>query len=120
VFVAPALGLHPELPGTAAAEITARQLWWTGTAVATASGLALCVFSRIWALKIAGVLLIGLPHFIGAPHPAVAEALAPVELQHRFIAAAALANMIFWLALGLLTTVLARYFSQSTEPDTAL
>lgn len=110
VFVAPAIGLHPELPGTAAAEITARQLWWTGTALATASGLALCIFSRVWALKIAGLLLIGLPHFIGAPHPAVAEALAPEELQHRFIFAAALANMVFWLALGALTAVFFRHF----------
>lgn len=111
VFVAPAIGLHPELPGTAAAEITARQLWWTGTALATASGLALCIFPRVWALKIVGLLLIGLPHFIGAPHPAVAEALAPEELQHRFILAASLANMVFWLALGVLSAVFFRRFS---------
>ncbi|HSC75014.1 MAG TPA: CbtA family protein [Pseudomonadales bacterium] len=111
VFVAPAMGLHPELPGTAAAELSARQEWWTGTALATASGLALCVFSRAWGLKIVGLLLIGLPHFIGAPQPAIAEALAPEELQHRFIFASALVNATFWLALGLLTAIFFRKFS---------
>lgn len=111
VFVAPALGLHPELPGTAAAELSARQEWWIGTALATASGLALCVFSRSWSLKVVGLLLIGLPHFIGAPLPAVEEALAPKELQHRFILASALVNATFWLVLGLLTAVFFRRFN---------
>src|ERR1044072_7286687 len=37
--LAPALGLPPELPGTKAAVLNARQIWWIGTAVATAAGL---------------------------------------------------------------------------------
>ena len=120
VFVAPALGLHPELPGTEAAELLARQEWWVGTAIATASGLALCIFSRSWSLKVVGLLLIGLPHFIGAPLPAVEKALAPEELQHRFILASALVNATFWMVLGLLTAVFFRRFnSEKTGAEVA-
>ena len=31
MFVAPSLGLPPELPGTESAALDARQLWWAGT-----------------------------------------------------------------------------------------
>ena len=120
VFVAPALGLHPELPGTAAAELAARQEWWICTALATASGLALCIFSPSWSLKVVGLLLIGLPHFIGAPLPAVEEALAPEELQHRFILASALVNAAFWLVLGLLTAVFFRHFNSEKAATEAV
>ena len=41
---APGLGLPPELPGMAVAELTARQTWWIATAAATAGGLCLLAF----------------------------------------------------------------------------
>src|SRR5579864_2608386 len=44
--LAPGLGLPPEIPGTAAAPLAARQLWWVATAVATGAGLALLVYTR--------------------------------------------------------------------------
>lgn len=100
VFAAPSLGLHPELPGTAAAELVGRQEWWIGTVLATAIGLGLCALTRSWALRIVGLVLIALPHLIGAPLPAVKEALAPEALQHQFILASALLNAVFWLVLG--------------------
>jgi predicted cobalt transporter CbtA len=37
---------------------------------------------------------------IGAPLPAVKEALAPEALQHQFILTSALLNALFWLVLG--------------------
>ena len=37
-FAAPGLGLPPELPGTASAELSARQEWWILIAAATAVG----------------------------------------------------------------------------------
>ena len=44
--LAPALGLSPELPGAAAADLIARQLWWFGTALATSAGLFLTLRDR--------------------------------------------------------------------------
>jgi cobalt transporter subunit CbtA len=99
--LAPSAGLPPELPGTAAADLLLRQYWWIGTAVATAAGLGLLAFGRHWALRIAGLVLLALPHLIGAPHPEVHESLAPAELQEEFILASLLTNALFWAALGL-------------------
>lgn len=102
-FVAPSLGLPPELPGTEAAPVVARQSWWIATAGATAAALALLVWTRHWALKLAALALLAVPHLVGAPQPAVHGALAPAALAREFIVAAALANAAFWLALGALT-----------------
>jgi len=102
------MGLPPELPGTAAAELGARQAWWAGTVVATLAGLALAVYTPQWWLKAAGVLAIALPHLIGAPQPEVHEALAPAALQREFIIASLTASAVFWVLLGGLTGFLAR------------
>ncbi len=99
-FVAPSLGLHPELPGTEAADLQLRQLWWLATVACTAAGLALLFFNRRYALKALGVVLIVVPHVIGAPQPDVHTALAPDELIHSFITATIVSNAVFWLALG--------------------
>ncbi|MFJ9531686.1 CbtA family protein [Herbaspirillum sp. NPDC101396] len=99
-FVAPSLGLPPEVPGTVAAPLHARQLWWIMTAGLTAAGLGLGVYARHWTLKLLGLVLVVVPHLIGAPHPAVPGGAAPEELAQAFIHATALANGIFWLTLG--------------------
>ncbi|MGF6391171.1 CbtA family protein [Pseudomonas plecoglossicida] len=101
--LAPTLGLPPELPGTAAAELGQRQSWWVGTAAATALGLALLVFARHWLLKVAGAVLLVVPHVIGAPQPEVHQSLAPEALEAQFKIASWLTNAVFWLALGLLS-----------------
>lgn len=106
--LAPTLGLPPELPGTAAADLAERQSWWIGTAAATAAGLALLVFGRSWLLKGLGAVLLVLPHLIGAPQPEVHESLAPQALQAQFQIASWLTNAVFWVALGLLSTWLYR------------
>src|SRR5262249_34147620 len=54
-FAAPAIGLPPELPGTAAADLTARQIWWVITAMATAVGLILLVSQSRWWLRVLGL-----------------------------------------------------------------
>lgn len=99
--LAPSAGLPPELPGTAAAELVLRQYWWIGTAASTAAGLALLAFGSNWLLRILGVLILALPHLIGAPHPAVHESLAPHALEQEFILASLLTNAAFWAVLGL-------------------
>ena len=54
VTVAPGLGLSPELPGVQAAPLLERQVWWIGTAAATAVGIALLAFrSSPWAAAVA-------------------------------------------------------------------
>jgi cobalt transporter subunit CbtA len=100
-FVAPGLGLPPELPGTAAADLTARQEWWLLTAAATAVGLLL-LFShaQVWVRALALLLIIA-PHLIPAPHPAVEGSLVPAALQQEFRVATLVGNALFWLALGL-------------------
>lgn len=101
--LAPSLGLPPELPGTEAAPLLERQLWWLGTVVATAAGLfAAARLRNAYGYAIA-VVLLALPHIIGAPQPAAPGGLAPTELEHRFILVAIASSLVFWLVLGLLT-----------------
>jgi cobalt transporter subunit CbtA len=99
-FAAPSLGLPPEVPGTEAARLSDRQLWWLMTVLSTAVGLSLLAFARPWAMRIAGVVLLALPHLVGAPQPQIHSSTAPAELVAAFIVAAVLTNFVFWLALG--------------------
>ncbi|HEX8405001.1 MAG TPA: CbtA family protein [Duganella sp.] len=110
-FLAPSLGLPPELPGTAAAPVAARQGWWIATAMSTATALALLAFGRHWALKLAALALLFVPHLVGAPQPLVHASVAPEYLQRSFVYATALANGVFWLALGGLTGFFHKRFS---------
>ncbi|MFL1553288.1 CbtA family protein [Pseudomonas sp. D47] len=106
--LAPTLGLPPELPGTAAADLAQRQVWWIGTAASTATGIALLVFGRSWLLKVLGVAILAVPHLIGAPQPEVHSMLAPEALEAQFKIASQLTNVAFWLALGLISAWLFR------------
>ncbi|KWT07237.1 MULTISPECIES: CbtA family protein [Pseudomonas syringae group] len=116
VFVlAPTLGLPPELPGTAAAELSQRQLWWIGTAASTAAGLALLVFGQNWLLKVLGAAILVVPHVIGAPQPLVHESLAPEALESQFRVASLLTNAMFWVALGLISAWLFRRSNVHTD-----
>ncbi|TBU92088.1 CbtA family protein [Phytopseudomonas dryadis] len=99
--LAPSAGLPPELPGSAAADLLLRQYWWVGTAASTAAGLALLAFGSNWVLRILGLVILAVPHLIGAPQPEVHESLAPAALEHEFILASLLTNAVFWAALGL-------------------
>ncbi len=99
-FVAPSLGLPPEVPGAEVAPLGGRQIWWFITVVMTSSGLLLLIFAPTWQVKILGAVLLVVPHLIGAPQPQDHASAAPVELAHAFIYATAIANAVFWLTLG--------------------
>lgn len=106
VFIlAPGLGLPPEVPGTAAAPLTERQVWWTATAVLTAGALALLFHVKqpkpIWI--VAAMAMIVIPHAIGAPQPAEYASAAPESLAHRFVVATTISGFLFWLAAGSLS-----------------
>lgn len=109
--LAPTLGLPPELPGTAAADLVQRQIWWVGAAASTAAGIALIVFAGNWLLKLLGAAIIAVPHVLGAPQPEVHSMLAPEALEAleaQFKIASQLTNAAFWLALGLISAWLFR------------
>ena len=106
--LAPTMGLPPELPGTAAADLLQRQLWWVTTAASTAVGIALLVFGKHWALKVLGLAILAVPHIFGAPQPLVHSSLAPEALESQFKIAAQLTNLAFWLALGVISAWLFR------------
>jgi cobalt transporter subunit CbtA len=100
VGLVPALGLPPQPPGVPVADLQARQLWWAGTAVASAAGLWLLFGSRRnWLFRIAGVICIILPHLIGAP-TALPNNVVPASIVHRFEIASLATTGIFWLLLG--------------------
>ena len=97
----PAFGLPPELPGMAAAELGARQVWWVAAAAATALGLSLVVLHPKALLKGLGALVIVVPHVVGAPHAETLQSSAlPAELAATFVGASLFASLLFWLVVG--------------------
>lgn len=112
VQLAPALGLEPELPGTPAADLTARQIWWFGTVVATAGGLALLAYGKGLLPRLAGLVLLAMPHVIGAPELEHFAGIVPPELSSSFAARTLGVGLIAWVVLG---GLLARLWSASHQ-----
>lgn len=112
-FAAPSLGLLPEIPGTVAADLASRQIWWGATVVATIAGLGMLVFAESILIKGIGVILLVVPHLVGAPHPAEYSGLAPESLADAFVQATAIANGLFWVVLGGLTGLFLQKMSAS-------
>lgn len=101
VFVlAPAVGLPPELPGSFKVPVEERQIWWLLTAAATAGGIALLALQARHMLKGVGVLLILLPHIVGAPQADVYGEVLPAELAARFVGVSIGTMALFWIVLG--------------------
>jgi cobalt transporter subunit CbtA len=98
--LAPNLGLPPELPGMASADLGARQLWWLGTVVTTAAGLWIFAFKRSPAWMVLGVALFVSMHVIGAPRVDGGESGVPAELAAEFAIATVVGSALFWLVLG--------------------
>ncbi|AYH45661.1 CbtA family protein [Azoarcus sp. DN11] len=106
VFAAPSLGLPPEIPGTAAAALEARQTWWLITVLCSATGLSVLAFVP-GRLRWLGIALLALPYALGAPHIDGAFAAYSDEvarqmevLTGQFAIATAISSAIEWLALG--------------------
>ena len=84
-----------------AGDLAGRQVWWLGTIAATGLGLYLIATRReTWALA-AAVLVIGLPHMIGAPFPESHDSTVPATLAATFVANSIAANAIFWCLIGI-------------------
>jgi cobalt transporter subunit CbtA len=99
--LAPAMDMSPELPGSAAAPLVARQIWWIATALCTASGLFLLARLDYTTAKILGVVLIVLPHLVGAPKAPNFKSTAPAELAAQFASTSLVLSAVLWALLGL-------------------
>lgn len=98
--LAPAIGLPPELPGMAAADLGVRQAWWLGTALATGTGLLVLAKLRSWTgLGIAALLVLA-PHVIGAPAAPHEPSAVPAHLATSFAANSLATGALFWLIAG--------------------
>jgi cobalt transporter subunit CbtA len=98
--LAPALGLPPELPGSAAADLMARQIWWIGTVAATGLGIWLIARASGAPMVAAGLAMIVAPHLIGAPHPHDYASAAPAEIAGQFTAASLAVHAVLWVLVG--------------------
>jgi cobalt transporter subunit CbtA len=115
--LAPSMGLAPELPGSAAAPLVARQIWWILTVAATASSLWLMLASKRPGAMLAGLVLLALPHIIGAPQPAAFESTAPAELAARFAAASLGLQALLWASVGFTVAALWPLFNRTPALD---
>ena len=100
--LAPAMGMAPELPGTMAADLTGRQIWWAGTAICTAAGLGLLGYGKGVAAIGVALLLLAAPHVIGAPELETYSGIAPPELASAFAARSLGAALVVWASMGAL------------------
>ena len=108
VFLAPAIGLPPEIPGVVVAPLEHRQTWWALTALSTIAGIVVLAFAPK-KTKLLGLLVLVIPHIAGAPrsdgllfqHPNPAVVSSLTQLHQQFIVASGVTNLVFWLLLGL-------------------
>ncbi len=100
IQLAPALGLAPELPGTAGPDLTDRQVWWAATVACTAVGIALIGYGRkpVWVAL--AVVLLALPHVIGAPELDAFTGVAPPEVASAFAARSLAVGLAAWSVMG--------------------
>lgn len=115
--LAPAFGLPPELPGMPAADLVSRQIWWWGCALATATAIFGIAKFRSWPAVAIGVVLIMLPHVVGAPAQPDEASAVPAHLATAFAASALGVGAAFWLTLGPLYGFFVERFARA--PSTA-
>jgi cobalt transporter subunit CbtA len=120
IYLAPGIGLPPEIPGFEAAPIQNRQLWWVFTVTSVSIGLGILAFT-VNRVKAIGLVFLAMPYVIDAPgaggavfsHPDPAAALALIQLQQQFIVTSGITNLVFWLISGIICTrVFNRWFRQ--------
>jgi cobalt transporter subunit CbtA len=108
LFLAPSIGLPPEIPGTVAAAVEYRQIWWALCAFSVAIGLGIFAFTS-FRIKALGLVFLVIPYIVGAPkveapmfmHPDPSVVQVLVDLQQQFVVSSVISNLVFWLVLGL-------------------
>ncbi|UWR22339.1 CbtA family protein [Sulfitobacter sp. S190] len=112
---APGFSLAPEVPGVAAADVGARQVWWFATVAAAAIAMWLLAFGRNWTLWGVAVILLLAPHLVGAPEPDSFTGPVPTEIGALFAARAFGVGLAAWV----LTGMFAAYFLDKEQRRTA-
>lgn len=98
--LAPGVSLAPEVPGVAAADVGARQIWWTATVATAGVAMWLIAFGgKLVSYLVAAALLL-VPHVIGAPEPDSFTGPVPTEIGALFAARALGIGMAAWVLLG--------------------
>ena len=115
VAVAPGAGLPPELPAMPAADLLPRQLWWVGTIAATGAALYLIAVRKELLAMVLAVVLIAIPHVIGAPQPSTLETPIPAGLATEFAATSVAAAAVFWSLTGLFLGYALQRFGREIE-----
>ena len=100
LHLAAAVGLPPELPGTIASEVDARQIWWIGCVAATLAGLALMGYGKSWVVWVVGAAAILAPHVVGAPRLDTYFDVGPPELGAMFAARSLAVAAVVWAVMG--------------------
>ena len=98
--LAPAFSLPPEVPGVAAADVLLRQYWWFATVATAAIAMWLLAFHFTMVGIGAAVVLLLLPHIIGAPQPEAFTGPVPTEIGALFASRALTVGMAAWIILG--------------------
>ncbi len=98
--LAPGFTLAPEVPGVAAADVTARQIWWFATVISAAIAMWLLAFGGNWVMWGAAAVLLMAPHLIGAPEPDSFTGPVPTEIGALFAARALGVGLAAWVLLG--------------------
>jgi len=111
VHFAPAISLPAEVPGSAAADVATRQVWWFSTIAVTGLSLALIAFGQNWKAWGGAIVLLLMPHIIGAPHPDLFQGTTPPELASLFASRALGIGLAAWVLLG----CFAGYFWQNSD-----
>lgn len=112
VTVAPGAGLPPELPGMPSSEVLPRQIWWMATIAATGVGLYLIAVRREFVWIALAVVLIALPHLIGAPQPPSHETTVPAGLAAIYVSNVFAAAAVFWSLIGVFLGLALKRFSK--------
>ena len=107
-----------------AADLNLRQNWWLLSVTLTGIGLAVFAFSPLY-YKGAGLILVLLPHLMGAPsadihgfsHPDPSAVMKLTELWHQFILHSSIANALLWLIIGTTTGYLCHKYIDAMSPS---
>lgn len=107
IYLAPGVGLPPEIPGIQAPPIEDRQLWWLLAVSCVAVGIGVLALARAW-FKVLGAVFVAIPYVVGPPahegsafvhaEPGAVSRLA--DLHTQFIMTSGAVNLAFWIVLG--------------------
>ncbi len=115
VHLAPGFSLAPEVPGVAAADVAARQIWWFATVAAAGVAMWLIAFGGTLISYVIAAALLLAPHLIGAPEPDVFTGPVPTEIGALFAARAFGIGLAAWVLVGAFAGYFWRHESQRAE-----